>query len=199
MEPGKRSGLDNSALHLGALLPFSPVKKNQHISISCVLKQDKIAIETKAMIDSGATGLFIDRDFAKKLGLKLFARKTPSTLTLFDGTRAEDITHQAFVELHFGNHVQRLKFDVTTLSHFAVILGFPWLKTYNPNIDWKNEVIAITEENELALRGTSVPERPEETVPKELHEFLDVFGEEEARELPPHRPWDMKIELAPGA
>lgn len=151
------------------------------------------------MIDSGATGLFIDKEFAKKIGLKLLLKKSPVSLTPFDGSPAENITHQAFAELHLGNHVQKLRFDVTTLSHFAIILGLPWLRTYNPHIDWANEVIEITEDNELALKGTTVPENPEETVPKELHEYLDVFGEEEARELPPHRPWDMKIELAPGS
>lgn len=181
---GKRPSLGvESALHLGALLPFSPVPKKQHISIQCVLKQQKIAVETEAMIDSGATGLFIDKSFANKLGLKINPRRNPISLILFDGTKAEDITHQAFVELHFGNHVQRLKFDVTTLSHFAIVLGLPWLKTYNPHINWENEIIEITKENELALGGASTPEKPEQTVPRELHEFLDVFGEEEAKEL----------------
>jgi hypothetical protein len=31
-------------------------------------------------------------------------------------------------------------------------------------------------------------------VPKEYHEFQDVFSEEAARTLPPHRPYDLKIE-----
>ena len=100
------------------------------------------------MIDSGAIGLFINKEFAKKISLKIIPRRVPIPLTLFDGSPAETITHQAFAELHLGKHMQRLKFDVTTLSHFAVILGLPWLRTYNPHIDWVNEVIEITEEKE---------------------------------------------------
>ena len=150
------------------------------------------------MIDSGATGLFIDKEFAKKIGLETTRKKNPVPLTLFDGSPAENITHQAFAELHLGGSIQRLKFDITTLSHFAIILGLPWLKTFNPNIDWANEVIEISEDNELALGGSSIPENAEQTVPEELHEYLDVFGEEEAKELPPHRPWDMRIDLIPG-
>ena len=35
----------------------------------------------------------------------------------------------------------------------------------------------------------------EEQVPKEFHEFLDVFSEEKAARFPESRPWDHKIEL----
>lgn len=170
---GKRPNLGGeAALHLGALLPFLPVRKKQHVSIQCILKQTKIAVEVEAMIDSGATSLFIDKEFAKKIGLKLFPKKSPIPLTLFDGSPAEDITHQAFAELHLGKQVQKLRFDVTTLSHFAIIFGLPGLRTYNPHIDWANEVIEITEDSELALKGTAIAENPEETVPEELHEYV---------------------------
>jgi hypothetical protein len=39
----------------------------------------------------------------------------------------------------------------------------------------------------------------EEMVPKEYHDYLDVFGEEGAAQLPPHREWDMKIDFKEGA
>ena len=35
----------------------------------------------------------------------------------------------------------------------------------------------------------------EEQVPKEFHEFLDVFSEEKAARFPEPRPWDHKIEM----
>ena len=35
-------------------------------------------------------------------------------------------------------------------------------------------------------------------VPKEYHEFKDVFSAEEAKEIPPHRPYDHKIETIDG-
>lgn len=198
---GKRGGLDvEAALHLGALLPFSSViNKKQHVAIKCLLKQKKIAVETKAMIDSGATGLFIDEDFANRLGLKKWKKKRPVQLTLFDGSYARDITHQISLDLDFSGVTQKLVLNVTTLSHYAIVLGLPWLKAFNPLIDWRNETVEVTEEGELTLAGVSIDDTLEEIVPKELHEFLDVFSEEEAKELPPHRSWDMKIELEPGA
>jgi hypothetical protein len=35
-------------------------------------------------------------------------------------------------------------------------------------------------------------------VPPEYHEFKDMFSAEEAKELPPHRPYDHKIETIDG-
>ena len=35
----------------------------------------------------------------------------------------------------------------------------------------------------------------EEQIPKEFHDFLDIFSEEKAARFPKSRPWDHKIEL----
>ena len=35
----------------------------------------------------------------------------------------------------------------------------------------------------------------EEQIPKEFHDFIDVFSEEKAAHFPESRPWDHKIEL----
>ena len=35
----------------------------------------------------------------------------------------------------------------------------------------------------------------EEQIPKEFHEFLDVFSEEKAARFPESRPWDHKIKI----
>lgn len=161
------------------------------------MSQDKIAAQVEAMIDSGATGLFIDKEFAEHLKLKQFRKKKPVKLTLFDGSSALEITHQVYATFEYKGIQQKLRFEVTKLSHFAIVLGLPWLKDYNPNIDWGKEAVEIHDEG-IALKGTE-DIALEQVVPEELHEFLDVFSEEEAKALPPHRPWDMKINLMPGA
>src|SRR5216683_822165 len=37
----------------------------------------------------------------------------------------------------------------------------------------------------------------EEIIPQWCHEYLDVFTEKEAIDLPPHRPWDHHVNLTP--
>ena len=46
---------------------------------------------------------------------------------------------------------------------------------------------------ELNLKKKKLP--LEEQVPKEFHEFLDIFSEEKAARFPEPRPWDHKIEM----
>ena len=39
---------------------------------------------------------------------------------------------------------------------------------------------------------------PEQLVPKEYHEYLDIFDENKANRYPESRPWDHKIKMKPG-
>lgn len=39
---------------------------------------------------------------------------------------------------------------------------------------------------------------PEQYLPAQYHDFLDVFDRKQANTLPPHRPWDHSIDLQPG-
>ena len=46
---------------------------------------------------------------------------------------------------------------------------------------------------EINLKKKVIP--LEEQIPKEFHDFIDVFSEEKAARFPESRPWDHKIEL----
>lgn len=70
IKQGKRRSI--AGLSLGAL-DTQDRKQNQknHLTLDALLTQGKHAVKVTAMIDSGATGLFIDKEFAAHLGLKL--------------------------------------------------------------------------------------------------------------------------------
>ena len=147
---------------------------------------------------------------------------------------------------------------VTGLGKQKIILGFPWFKTENPDIDWdkgtltwrelkkdiqNNSKPTVKEEKdeeegktrtlnpidhdsdnilisylegmkeeeiwsnaktnvamELAIKENE--KKPDasakELIPKNLHDFLDVFDEEQAERLPKSQPWDHKIEMKEG-
>lgn len=153
------------------------------------------------MVDSGATGLFINKDFAKKLGLKMYKKAHPIQLSLFNGKPAKPITHSIYAELLVNGFTQKLKFEVTTLARYAIVLSLPWLKMVNPTINWNQETLILNPSiKELNLGGATTEDmKLEDQVPQSFHDYLDVFSKEEAKELPPHRSWDMKIELKEGA
>ena len=60
---------------------------------------------------------------------------------------------------------------------------------------WINAKMSMATEiqPELNLKKEEVPLR--EQVPKEFHDFLDIFSEEKAARFPEPRPWDHKIEM----
>jgi len=61
------------------------------------------------------------------------------------------------------------------------------------------EVFSVTlEELEEVVNGKKQAADVYQLVPEHYHEFLHLFREEDARKLPPHRPYDHKIPLKPG-
>jgi predicted aspartyl protease len=176
------------ALYLGAV---SNSSGSEHVNIKILFVQKKVKVNARAMVDSGATGIFIDKDFCRKFGLTTYKRKRPIRLTLFDGSEAGVITHQAKGTIVIDGQEQDLIFEVTQLSTYPIVLGLPWLKMFNPTINWMEE--------EILFAGATDPSVSlEEQIPSELHQYLKVFSEEEARVLPPHRTWDCRIDLQPG-
>ena len=40
-------------------------------------------------------------------------------------------------------HTEEIQFDLATIGTHMVILGMPWLRQHNPNIDWYREQIVL--------------------------------------------------------
>ena len=95
----------------------------------------------KALLDSGATGLFMNMTFVREKGFKMERMKNPLLVKNVDGTVnvGGAITHQVKCNMFFKGHVERVRMDVYNLGKTEVILGMPWLAAHNPEIDWKKE------------------------------------------------------------
>jgi len=91
----------------------------------------------KALLDSRATGLFMDTRFAKEKGFKLEKLKTLFLVRNVDGTAnvGGAITYQVECNMFFEGHVERAQMDVYNLGKIEVILGMPWLVAHNLEID----------------------------------------------------------------
>jgi len=94
-------------------------------------------VAVRALLDSGATGLFMNTTFAREKGFKIEKLKKPLLVRNVDGTvnvrRA--ITHQVECNMFFKGHMERARMDVYNLGKTEVILGMPWLVAHNPKID----------------------------------------------------------------
>ena len=94
-------------------------------------------VAVKALLDSGAIGLFMDTTFAREKGFKMERMKNPLLVKNVDGivNVGGAITHQVECNMFFKGHVERVRMDVCNLGKTEVILGIPWLAAHNPEID----------------------------------------------------------------
>ena len=102
-------------------------------------KQTGIEIVEEGFLDCGATGKFIDQNYAKYKGLKTEPLKEPIKVYNVDGTLNKRGTIRQYVDLNIEIHGKTCKerFLVTGLGRQKIILGFPWLTKTNPIIDWQ--------------------------------------------------------------
>ena len=94
-------------------------------------------ISVKALLDSGATGLFMNKKYAERGGFKLIKLEKPILVRNIDstGNSRGAILHEVEVNIYFKGHVERVQIDVYDLGKTEVILEMPWLQAHNPEID----------------------------------------------------------------
>jgi len=100
----------------------------------------------KVLLDSGATGIFMDRKMVAKHRFRLQKLERPVTIRNIDrmnnSTRA--ITHQVEMNMYYKSHIERIRMDICDLGRTEVILEMPWLQAHNPEINWKTGEVKIT-------------------------------------------------------
>jgi hypothetical protein len=110
-----------------------------HFHISCYLKGHHHTVKVAAMVDSGATALFIDKKYTDSHRMWQVPLEHPIRLHNINGTlnEASSITHKVKLLLKIGQDKEFFKFFVTSLGPEKVILGLPWLRHWNPTINWQ--------------------------------------------------------------
>lgn len=96
------------------------------------------SIKEHALIDSGATGSFLDRSFVLSQDWNMRSVGNPVKVLNVDGSEnaAGSITHAIDLEVMFGEHREKMTFGIVNLGKNKMILGHDWLKKHNPDINW---------------------------------------------------------------
>ena len=94
-------------------------------------------VTVKALLDSSATGMFMDKRIIARHGFKLQKLERPIAVRNVDGTNnsRRAIIHQVEANVYYKGHVERMRMDVCDLGKTEIILGMPWLAVYNPKIN----------------------------------------------------------------
>jgi len=102
-------------------------------------------VMVKALLDSGATGMFMDKGFVERNGFKLDKLEKTLIVTNVDGSHnsGENITHKVECNVYYRGHQERMKFDVCNLGRTEIILGMLWLAVHNPEIAWEKGEVKI--------------------------------------------------------
>jgi len=84
-------------------------------------------IMIKVLLDSGATGVFMDRQTAARHGFKLQKLERLIAIRNVDGTNNSRgaITHQVECNMFYKGHMERMRMDVCNLEKTEVILRMP--------------------------------------------------------------------------
>ncbi len=101
---------------------------------------------SEAMVDTGATGNFIDQDFV--WNAKLPTHKLLQLIPVYniDGTPNEAGSIHEVVDMimTYSGHLEWILLVVTWLGKQSMILGFSWLKKHNPEIDFRTGTVKMT-------------------------------------------------------
>ncbi|KAI2652387.1 Transposon Tf2-9 polyprotein [Labeo rohita] len=155
------------ARHIRATCPTRPPRPPTSVSerspslnkceVTVLLSCGGKSIRTNALIDSGAAGNFIDKDFAKSNQLPLSPCASPVAVAALDGRplgtgRIDHTTTDLTLRIEPG-HQETIRFFVITSPQSPLILGFPWLDRHEPTIAWARGLV------QLQLVAGAVPPR----------------------------------------
>jgi len=106
--------------------------------------QEEVTVE--ALLDSGATGLVMSSEFAKKQGFKLKRLERPINVRNVDGSlnKKEPIEHTVEVNIYYQGYKERMEIDMIRGQKWMVILRISWLACHNPEINWRTGEVKMT-------------------------------------------------------
>jgi len=100
----------------------------------------------KALLDNGATGSFIDRDFVRSKEINTQTLSHNILVFNVDGSpnEAGQISEVIDILLCYKTHSERMLLAVSGLGKQSLILGYNWLKDHNPKVDWEKRRVEMT-------------------------------------------------------
>ena len=99
--------------------------------------------DKKALVDSGATDNFMHPHFTERMGIGTRELPNPCKIWNIDGTMNKGgyLTHYVDLDVQTKGIHKEMRFLLTDLGGEDLILGYPWLATFEPKVTWKTATI----------------------------------------------------------
>jgi gag-polyprotein putative aspartyl protease len=175
---------EHAELSVCSVLLATMNKQSMHLPIQVAGSDRRKVIETEALLDSGAGGTFMNQDFAERNKLELLPIEQPILVKNVDGMPNNKgmISQFARTRLQINGEEFQEEFLITGLGKESIILGLPWLRRTNPDINWEDgtfhflkdclqaqvcRILEKTRKNHQLMRMVHLPKATVEEIPDE--------------------------------
>lgn len=126
-------------------------------------------VQLTALVDSGAEADYIDPKVVNKLKLPWKYKKEAYTLhnlegDMFDyedGWITRELDH---LKVFINGKNQGVTLDIIPMKHHDIVLGYPWLRKYNPHINWRTGQVLVNDDDILPSDDESDSEEGESPI-----------------------------------
>ena len=103
-------------------------------------------IEVEALLDGGATGLFINHALVQDNGIATCKLDHPIPVYNINGSinHGGSIIEEVSLIMSYQGYQEQAMFEVCNLGKTNVIIGYTWLQNHNPDINWKMGQVHMT-------------------------------------------------------
>ena len=119
------------------------VTRYRSLRVPVSIRTSCFMADQQALVDSGATNNFMSPKFAKKMGLGMKKLDNPRKIFNIDDTenKSGSITHYLDLDVLTKGVHQEMRFLVADLGREDLLLGYPWLATFEPTLHWRTATI----------------------------------------------------------
>jgi hypothetical protein len=130
----------------------------EELSLPITLLTKRHTVHEFALVDSGANQNLMDAGFAHAHGLGVRRVRNARRMYNIDGTlHAKSGTHYVDLEIATNAQTHVCRFLLMDLSDDVIVLGFPWLCKFEPQISWHNACFGPEYSD---VRFKTIPPRP---------------------------------------
>lgn len=120
---------------------------------------DGIATPLRALVDTGASNNFVRAKVVSECGLHLPKTTREMVIRLANGSTVKVPKQTKRLTVGFEDFRGEDEFILLDLDDkFDIILGMPWLRRYQPRIDWKRMKVSVDKSREVDLRQATTDE-----------------------------------------
>ena len=141
---------------------FEPHPPTSQSSLSARITWQGTQLQVPVLLDSGADASFICPSLVKRMGISTVPLASPMRPCASHRgaslTKVQRVTQPVKISIS-GNHQEEMVFLVLQSPRFPLVLGKPWLRKHNPQVNWVRGLITgwNPECHSTCLRSATIP------------------------------------------